>query len=72
MTKSNPREYPLWEGSCAYAVRLAADKYEIIVFSSNHTTHKVYGEQHQGDLAEQTVRRLNAYPKQTRHYMGLH
>lgn len=60
----------LWEGACAYVVRKGT-QYEIVVHSSNHTTHKLAGVTEHADRAESVCRRLNAYPRQTRHAFGL-
>lgn len=60
----------LWEGECAYVIR-TRECYEIIVFSSNHVTHKPAGITDDGAKAESICRRLNAYPRQTRHAYGL-
>lgn len=64
------RDNPLWEGSCAYAVKVA-DGYEIIVFSTNCVRHVVASVAATGDRAESVTRRLNSYPKQTRYSVGL-
>lgn len=60
----------LWEGPCAY-VRKTRACYEVIVHSSNYVTHKPAGITEHADRAESTCRRLNAYPRQTRHAFGL-
>lgn len=65
-----PDQIILWEGECAYVVR-TGDCYEIIVHSSNCVTHKPAGMTEHADRAESVCRRLNAYPRQTRHAFGL-
>ena len=60
----------LWEGPCAY-VRKVRECYEIIVYSTNSVTHKSAGITDDGARAEQICRRLNAYPRQTRHFHGV-
>lgn len=60
----------LWEGPCAYVNRVK-DGYEIIVHSTNCTEHVLAGTTEDGARAERICRRLNAYPKQTRHFHGL-
>ena len=60
----------LWEGTCAYAV-LSKGAYSIRVHSSNHVEHVAAGEVRDAAQAERLVRRLNAYPQQTRQFHGL-
>lgn len=68
--KRHPEETVLWEGPCAYVVK-TRECYEVIVFSTNCVTHKPAGITESGDRAESVCRRLNAYPRQTRHAYGL-
>ena len=60
----------LWEGPCAYVVK-TGDRYEIIVHSTNCVTHLSVGIVDDAARAESICRRLNAYPKQTRHAFKL-
>lgn len=61
----------LWEGPCAYALRHAHNRYDIIVYSTNSVDHVLAGETDDGARAESVCRRLNAYPRQTRQFHGL-
>lgn len=64
----------LWEGECCYALREEKDgavSYDIRVFSSNCVRHVSAGVVNDGARAEAVCKRLNAYPKQTRHFHGL-
>lgn len=70
MTRIANEEIILWEGPCSY-VRNVRECYEIIVYSTNCVTHFVAKTTEDGDLAEIICRRLNAYPRQTRHAFGL-
>lgn len=60
----------LWSGECAYAVR-TNETYEIVVHSTNYVEHVTAGIVDDGARAESICRRLNAYPRQTRHFHGL-
>lgn len=60
----------LFEGSCAYAIR-KEESYEIVVFSSNYTTHLAAGQALTTQQAERVCGRLNAYPQKTRAMHGL-
>ncbi len=60
----------LWEGPCAYVVNVR-ERYEIVVYSTNCTTHKPAGTTDDAARAESVCRRLNAYPRQTRQAYGL-
>lgn len=68
--KRHPEELILWEGPAAYVIK-TRECFEIIVYSSNCVTHKVAGKTDDGGRAEITCRRLNAYPRHTRHAFGL-
>jgi hypothetical protein len=60
----------LWEGPCAYVLRIG-QCHHVIVHSSNYVTHKPAGITEHADRAESTCRRLNAYPRQTRQAFGV-
>lgn len=60
----------LWEGPAAY-VRNTRECYEIIVYSTNCVVHVPAGITDDAARAESVCRRLNAYPRQTRHAYGL-
>lgn len=62
----------LWEGECCYAER-KRDHFVIVIHSTNHVQHVVAGVRPLAQSAEceRTVRRLNAYPNNTRSAYGL-
>ena len=60
----------LFEGPCAY-VRVSLHGYEIVVHSTNNTTHVIAGHVKDEAKAERICRRLNAYPQQARNFHGL-
>lgn len=64
------RETILFEGPCAYVLRIGSC-HHVIVHSSNHVTHKPAGMTEHADRAEKTCKDLNAYPRQTRQAYGL-
>ena len=68
--KRHAEEVILWEGPCAYVIR-TRDCYEVIVYSTNCVRHVAAGKTDAADRAESTCRRLNSYPRQTRHAHGL-
>lgn len=60
----------LFDGACAYAVRLVDGTCEVRVHSSNYVEHVAIGIRSAAD-AKRLCTRLNRYPRQTRAAHGL-